>query len=144
VGVLLLSHSQQMRLMTALIATVVFTAGMMSVGSDTAQGFDFGTDGSRAIFSFRDSNWDAVFGTISLREMNNKLNAVVGKVSALEKDLNATRAELNATRAELNDSCTELNAFKAQQAVSCCQSGLFLCIPGQKSAARCQNSELGG
>ncbi len=115
----------EMRFIVALFAVVALAAGLL-VMSDDSDGFKVLTDGSRAIFSFRDSNWDAVFGTISLREMNDKLNAVLGKVSTLEQDLNATRAELNANRAELNATRAELNAsraefdaFKAQQAVGC-------------------------
>jgi hypothetical protein len=118
-----LSHVLQMRLIVALFAAVAL-AGLISVMSDNSDGFKVLTDGSRAIFSFRDSNWDAVFGTISLREMNDKLNAVLSKVGALKQDLNSTRAELNAnrvdlnaTRAELNATRLELNAFKAHQAV---------------------------
>ena len=103
----------QMRLIVALIVAVALAAGLTFVMSDDVDGFKVLTDGSRAIFSFRESNWDAVFGTISLREMNDKLNAVLGKVEELQQDLNATRAELNATRAELN-------ALKAQQVVGCC------------------------
>jgi hypothetical protein len=105
----------QMQLITALIAaTYALGLGLIFVKSNTdPDGFKVLTDGSRAIFSFRDSNWDAVFGSISLREMNDKLTAVLGKVEELQQDLNATRAELNATR-------VELNAFKAQQAVYCC------------------------
>jgi hypothetical protein len=102
-----------MRLIVALIAAAVLAAGLMSVLSDAADGFEVLTDGSRAIFSFRDSNWDAVFGTISLREMNDKLNAVLGKVGSLEQDLNTTRAELDATLAEFN-------AFKTQRMVGSC------------------------
>ncbi len=101
-----------MRLIVALVAAVALAAGFISVLSQQSPSFNLLTDGSRAIFSFRDSNWDAVFGTISLRDMNDKLNAVLGKVSALEQELNVTRSELNATR-------TELNAFKAQQTVAC-------------------------
>jgi hypothetical protein len=104
------SHSLQMRLIVALIAAVALAAGLLSVLSQQSPSFNLFTDGSRAIFSFRESNWDAVFGTISLREMNDKLTAVLSKVSSLEQDLNATRAELNA-------SLSELNEFKAQQAV---------------------------
>ena len=94
-----------MRLIVALIVAFALAARLISVLSEDALGFEVLTDGSRAIFSFRESNWDAVFGTISLREMNDKLNAVLGKVEELQQDLNATRAELN--------------AFKAQQAVGC-------------------------
>jgi len=101
-----------MRFIIALIATYAL-AGLIFVMSQQSPSFNILTDGSRAIFSFRDSNWDAVFGTISLREMNDKLNSVLGKVSTLEQHLNATRAELNATRAEFD-------AFKSQQAVCCC------------------------
>jgi hypothetical protein len=100
-----LPHSLQMRLFVALFVVTFALAGLIFVMSDDTDGFKVITDGSRAIFSFRDSNWDAVFGTISLREMNDKLNAVLGKVSTLEQDLNATRAEFD--------------AFKAQQAVCC-------------------------
>jgi hypothetical protein len=89
------SHSVQMRLIVALIVAFALAAGLIFVTSDGPDGFKVLTDGSRAIFSFRDSNWDAVFGTISLREMNDKLNTVLGKVNTLEQDLNATRAELN-------------------------------------------------
>jgi hypothetical protein len=103
----------QMRLIVALIAAVALAVGLIFVMSDAADGFEVLTDGSRAIFSFRDSNWDAVFGTISLREMYGQLNAVLGNDSALEQELNATRAELNATRAELN-------ALKAQRMVGSC------------------------
>ncbi len=113
-----LSHSLQMRLIAALIVAFAL-AGLISVLSQQSPSFNIFTDGSRAIFSFRDSNWDAVFGTISLREMNDKLDAVLGKVSNLEKDLNATRAELNATHFDLNATRAELNAFKTQQAVGC-------------------------
>jgi hypothetical protein len=107
-----------MRLIVALIVTFAF-AGLIFVMSEAADGFEVLTDGSRAIFSFRDSNWDAVFGTISLREMNDKLTAVLGNDSDLEQELSATRAELNATRAELN-------AFKAQQVVGSCLLWYFL------------------
>ncbi len=82
-----LSHVLQMRLIVALIAAVAVATGLISVLSDNSDGFKVLTDGSRAIFSFHDSNWDAVFGTISVREMNDKLNAVLGKVSTLEQDL---------------------------------------------------------
>jgi hypothetical protein len=111
-----------MRLIFALIAAVALAAGLISVLSNDAYGFKVGNNGSRAIFAFRDLDWDAVFGNdisgmISLREMSDKLNAVLGKVSTLEQDLNVSRAALNATRAELNATQIELNAFKAQQAV---------------------------
>jgi hypothetical protein len=86
-----------------LIIATALTAGLLTVTSETVRGFNIVSDGSRAIFSFRDSNWDAVFGTISLREMNDKLNAVLTKSNELQQELNATRAELN--------------AFKSQQAV---------------------------
>ncbi len=115
-----------MRLFVALIVAFAL-AGLIIVISDDVDGFKVLTDGSRAIVSFRDSNWDAIFGTISLREMNDKLNAVIGKVEELQQDLNATRADLNATRAELNATRAdlnvtraELNSFKAQQMVGCC------------------------
>ncbi len=109
-----------MRLIASLIVTFALAAGLIFVMSDDSDGFKVLTDGSRAIFSFRDSNWDAVFGTISLREMNDKLNAVLGKVEELQQDLNATRAELNTTRLELNN-------FKTQQTVgSCSQPWSFL------------------
>jgi outer membrane murein-binding lipoprotein Lpp len=99
-------HSLQMRLIAALIIATALTAGLVSVMSDITRGFDLGSDGSRAIFSFRDSNWDAVFGTISLRDMN-------GKVDTLEQDLNAAHAELNATRAELSGAIMKLDALTA-------------------------------
>ncbi len=113
-----------MRLTVALIAAVALAAGLKSALSDD-YGFKVGNKGSHAIFSFRESDWDAVFGndvfgTISLREMNDKLNAVLAKVEELQQDLDTTRTELNATRAELNATSTELNAFKAQQAVGRC------------------------
>jgi hypothetical protein len=119
-----LSHNLQMRLIASLIVTFALAAGLISVLSQQSPSFNIFTDGSRAIFSFPDSNWDAVFGTISLREMNDKLNAVLGKVEELQQDLNATRVkvntleqDLNATRADLNATRAELDAFKAQQVV---------------------------
>jgi hypothetical protein len=115
-----------MRPIAALIAAISLAAGLISVLSQQSPSFNILTDGSRAIFSFRDPNWDAVFGTISIREMNDKLNAVLGKVSALEQNLNATRAELNTTRAELNATRIEFNAFKAQQAVGFCPVWSYL------------------
>ncbi len=118
-----------MRLIIALIVAFALAAGFISVLSDDAYGFKVDTDGSRAIFSFPNSNWDAVFGTISLREMNDKLNAVLGKVNTLEQDLNATRAELNATR-------TELNVFKAQQAVCSCSLWGFVIYFRSKTSCR--------
>ncbi len=60
-----LFHTLQMRLIVALIVTSAL-AGLISVLSQQSPSFNILTDGSRAIFSFRDSNWDAVFGTINL------------------------------------------------------------------------------
>ncbi len=125
-----------MRLIAALIVTFALAA-LISVLSQQSPSFNLFTDGSRAIFSFRDSNWDAVFGTISLRDMDDKLNAVLGKVSALEQDLKSALAELNTTHAELNTTRAEFDAFKAQQAVCCSYySGLISCVSGQGTAAR--------
>ncbi len=87
--------------------------------SETLLYFGIVSDGSRAIFSFTNTNWDAIFGTISLRDMNDKLNAVLDDVNTLKQDLYVAQADLNATRAELNATRAELDAFKAQQAVCC-------------------------
>jgi hypothetical protein len=111
-----------MRLIATLIFATVLAAGLLNVLSDTAEGFSIFSDGSRAIFSFTHSNWDAVFGTISLREMNDK-------VSTLEQALNATLAKLN--------------AFEAQQAVSFCSFRSFLMHLDQRPDARHQDCELG-
>jgi hypothetical protein len=89
-----------MRFIVALIVAFALAAGLISVLSQQPPSFNILTDGSRAIFSFRDSNWDAVFGTISLREMNDEMAAMISKVSTLEQDLNATRAELNTFKAQ--------------------------------------------
>jgi len=91
-----------MRLIAALIVVTALTAGLLTVMSEAVRGFNIVSDGSRAIFSFRDSDWDAVFGSISLREMNDKLNAVLAKSDELQQELNATRAELNTTREQLD------------------------------------------
>ncbi len=67
--------------------------------------FKVHTDGSRAIFSFLESDWDAVFGTISLREMNSTLSSVLLMVKDLQQQINNTKSEYD--------------EYKIQQAVSC-------------------------
>ncbi len=116
-----LSHSLQMRFIFILFIATALTAGLFNVLSSTTPGFDIVSDGSRAIFTFTDSNWDAVFGSISIRENSDKLNAVLDKASTLQQELNATLAKLN--------------AFEAQQAV-CCSLLSFSSVPGRKPSAK--------
>jgi hypothetical protein len=94
-----LPHSLQMRFLFTLIIATALAAGLFNVLSSTTPGFDIVSDGSRAIFTFTNSNWDAVFGSISIREENDKLNTVLDKASTLEQELNATLAKLNAFEA---------------------------------------------
>ena len=87
-----------MGIIVTAILSFVLGAGLVIVLSTDVDGFEVLTDGSRAIFSFRDSDWDAVFGSISLRQMQSTLEM-------LQQQVNSTR--------------DEFDAYKAQQAVCC-------------------------
>jgi hypothetical protein len=129
-------HSLQMRFLFTLIIATAVAAGLFNVLSSTTPGFGIASDGARAIFTFTESNWDTVFGSISIRDMNDKLVAVLGKVNTLEQDLKSALAELNTTLAMLN-------ASEVQQAIRCSLLS-FSSVPGRKPAAKRQDCELGG
>ncbi len=111
-----LSLKAQMNPATAVLIVMLFAA-LSFVWSDEVDGFKVLTDGSRAIFSFRDSDWDAVFGTISLREMNDTLTFLLVKVNELQQEVLLAHTTIINTQSELNLTRDELKSLKAQQDV---------------------------
>jgi hypothetical protein len=76
--------------------------------------FKISTDGRRALFEFRDAEWDALFGGISLRQMFSLLNATTNEIAGLKLQWAADKAASDARILQLE---TQLATFIAAQKV---------------------------
>ncbi len=73
------------------------------------------TDGSRAMFTFSDpSGWDAVFGDISIRDLQRVCMAAAAKADSIEKQFMDYKTATDARVLQLE---SELALFRQQQNV---------------------------
>jgi hypothetical protein len=88
------------------LAVALFGLGFFSsvTLSNDLDGFEVITDGNRAIFVFRDaSNWDAVFGSISIRQLSDSLASTLQEVAALRVEVAQLRGEVASAKSNASD-----------------------------------------
>ncbi len=91
-------------------AVFALIAVLSLVSSNDEPAFVIETDGARALFNFRDAQWDAVFGGISIRQLNESFSSMNNLVADLQRQVDEANADAAAAR-------VALEAFVMLQAV---------------------------
>ncbi len=100
----------------ALVVFCVFFASGAAQDTNAAS-FKLGSVGQKAVFDFKGSDWDVLFGDLSLRQLNTTLGSIMDLVRTLQSDVRAAKAEAASAKEESSLLLQKLDMFMQTQKV---------------------------